>query len=104
VHAALTCARGITCASGGGAVVGDQFVDLRGPGAHVFEQPTEVLEEAVRVLGQAHAATVAVFEGLLENREKSDGGRDGKRHGAQFTKDLLPLVESNATLVGTNIL
>jgi hypothetical protein len=104
VHAALTCARGITGAAGGGVGVGDQFVDLGGPGAHVFDQPTEVLEEGVRVLDQAqHAAAVAGFEGLLKNGEKSDGGRDGKRHGAQFAKDLLPLVESNATLVGTNI-
>jgi hypothetical protein len=53
------------------------------------------------VLGQAHAAAVAGLEGLLKNGEEAYGGRDGKCHGAQFTKDLLPLAESNATLVGT---
>jgi hypothetical protein len=56
----------------------------------------------VCVLGQAHAAAVAGLGGLLKNGEEAYGGRDGKRHGAQFTKDLLPLAESNATLVGTN--
>jgi hypothetical protein len=38
----------------------------------------------------------------LKSGEEAYGGRDGKRHGAQFTKDLLPLVESNATLFGTD--
>jgi hypothetical protein len=51
VHAALTCARGITGAAGGGVGVGDQFVNLGGPSAHVFDQPTEVVEKGVRVLG-----------------------------------------------------
>jgi hypothetical protein len=102
MHTSLAGARGITGAAGGGVGVGDQFVNLGGPSAHVFDQPTEVLEEGVRVLGQAHAAAVAGLEGLLKNGEEAYGGRDGKCHGAQFTKDLLPLAESNATLVGAD--
>ena len=78
---------------------GHQFVEAGGAAGKVSMEKTEVLKSVVDALLELELSfRVLVAKRLLHVTEEATGARDGKGHGAEFAKDLMPPLDRCAPL------
>ena len=92
--------RRIACPKGMGRVSRDELGNAGGAGGYTVGQPLPVLEGLVDGRGELQAVGrgVPVSECVLEGAEKPTAARQGKGHGAQFAKELVPRLDGNTAL------
>jgi hypothetical protein len=73
---------------------GDKLVKARWATSQVRMEQSEILEGIMDTLVEVEAACgVFVAQRRLHVAEEASAARDGKRHGAEFAKDLVPALD-----------